>query len=49
VSAADSPAVQMSAGPAADSPAVQMSAGPVVIEIGLALFTRIGYSGNYLP
>jgi hypothetical protein len=29
-------------------PRLQMSAGPVVIAIGLALFTRIGYSGNYL-
>ena len=24
-----------------------MSIGPVVIAIGMALFTRIGYSGNY--
>ena len=29
-------------------PRLQMSIGPVVIAIGLALFTRIGYSGNYL-
>jgi hypothetical protein len=29
-------------------PRLQMSAGPVVIAIGLALFTRIDYSGNYL-
>jgi EmrB/QacA subfamily drug resistance transporter len=28
-------------------PRLQMSIGPVVIAIGLALFTRIGYSGNY--
>ena len=25
-----------------------MSVGPVVIAVGLALLTRIGYSGNYL-
>jgi EmrB/QacA subfamily drug resistance transporter len=29
-------------------PRLQMSVGPVVIAIGLALFTRIGVSGNYL-
>src|SRR5204863_2137106 len=29
-------------------PRLQMSAGPVVIGIGLALFIRIGPSGNYL-
>ncbi|MGO8961730.1 MAG: DHA2 family efflux MFS transporter permease subunit [Streptosporangiaceae bacterium] len=29
-------------------PRLQMSAGPIVIAIGLALFTRIDYSGNYL-
>jgi len=29
-------------------PRLQMSAGPVVIAAGLALFARIGYSGNYL-
>jgi EmrB/QacA subfamily drug resistance transporter len=29
-------------------PRLQMSAGPVVIGIGLALFVRIGPSGNYL-
>lgn len=29
-------------------PRLQMSTGPVVIAIGLALFTRIGPSGNYL-
>ena len=29
-------------------PRLQMSIGPVVIAIGLVLFTRIGYSGNYL-
>jgi EmrB/QacA subfamily drug resistance transporter len=28
-------------------PRLQMSIGPVVIAIGLALFTRIGYSGSY--
>jgi MFS family permease len=28
-------------------PRLQMSIGPVVIAIGLALFTRIGHSGNY--
>jgi EmrB/QacA subfamily drug resistance transporter len=28
-------------------PRLQMSIGPIVIAIGLALFTRIGYSGNY--
>jgi EmrB/QacA subfamily drug resistance transporter len=29
-------------------PRLQMSAGPVVIAAGLALFTRLGHSGNYL-
>jgi MFS family permease len=29
-------------------PRLQMSIGPVIIAIGLVLFTRIGYSGNYL-
>ena len=29
-------------------PWLQMSGGPVVIAIGLALFARIGHSGNYL-
>jgi EmrB/QacA subfamily drug resistance transporter len=29
-------------------PRLQMTAGPLVIAAGLALFTRIGYSGNYL-
>jgi EmrB/QacA subfamily drug resistance transporter len=29
-------------------PRLQMSVGPVVTGFGLALFTRIGYSGNYL-
>jgi EmrB/QacA subfamily drug resistance transporter len=29
-------------------PRLQMSVGPVVIAIGLALFTRIDHSGNYL-
>lgn len=29
-------------------PRLQMSLGPVIIAIGLALFTRIGHSGNYL-
>ena len=29
-------------------PRLQMSVGPVVIAIGLALFTRIDYTGNYL-
>ena len=29
-------------------PRLQMSIGPVVIAIGLALFTRISYSGDYL-
>ncbi len=29
-------------------PRLQMTAGPVVIAIGLALFTRIDYTGNYL-
>ena len=29
-------------------PRLQMSIGPVVIGIGLALYTRIGQSGNYL-
>jgi MFS family permease len=29
-------------------PRLQMSVGPVVTGLGLALFTRIGYSGNYL-
>jgi MFS family permease len=29
-------------------PRLQMSAGPVVIGLGLALFVRIGTSGNYL-
>ena len=28
-------------------PRVQMSIGPVVTGFGLALFTRISYSGNY--
>ncbi len=30
-------------------PRLQMSAGPVVIAAGLALFTRIGEDGGYLP
>jgi EmrB/QacA subfamily drug resistance transporter len=29
-------------------PRLQMTVGPVVIAAGLALFTRIGHSGNYL-
>ena len=29
-------------------PRLQMSVGPLVIAVGLALFARIGYSGNYL-
>lgn len=29
-------------------PRLQMSIGPVVIAVGLVLFTRIGYPGNYL-
>jgi len=29
-------------------PRLQMSVGPVVIAAGLALFTRIGHTGNYL-
>src|SRR5580700_4019415 len=29
-------------------PRLQMSVGPVIIGIGLALFTRLGPSGNYL-
>ncbi len=29
-------------------PRLQMSVGPVIIGVGLALFTRIGSSGNYL-
>jgi EmrB/QacA subfamily drug resistance transporter len=29
-------------------PRLQMTAGPLVIAAGLALFTRVGYSGNYL-
>jgi EmrB/QacA subfamily drug resistance transporter len=29
-------------------PRLQMSVGPVVIAIGLALFTRVGSSGNYV-
>ncbi|HUL26322.1 MAG TPA: MFS transporter [Streptosporangiaceae bacterium] len=29
-------------------PRLQMTAGPIVIAAGLALFTRVGYSGNYL-
>jgi len=28
-------------------PRLQLTAGPIVIAAGLALFTRIGYSGNY--
>jgi hypothetical protein len=29
-------------------PRLQMSIGPVVIAVGLVLFTRVGYSGDYL-
>jgi MFS family permease len=29
-------------------PRLQMSVGPLVIGVGLVLFARIGYSGNYL-
>jgi EmrB/QacA subfamily drug resistance transporter len=29
-------------------PKLQMTLGPIIIGIGLALFTRIGHSGNYL-
>jgi hypothetical protein len=32
----------------AHRPRLQMSIGPVVTVFGLALFTRISYSGNYL-